>query len=145
MHGFPEDAMLAATISIGRLDWPPRSAAERTMSEPGYRRISGVGYCVTSVTQRRTAYLDVFDPDADALAELKAHYRRGGLGDMVLKRRSAGILLETVAPIRERRADLSRDMDLVMDVLRSGTAKAGAATQRTRETLMEGLRLFRLR
>jgi tryptophanyl-tRNA synthetase len=90
-------------------------------------------------------YLDAFDPNSEEVAELKAHYRRGGLGDMVLKRRLTTILQAIVGPIRERRAELSRDMDFVMDVLRVGTAKGRAATEQTKEAVMDGLGLFRLR
>ena len=85
-----------------------------------------------------------FDPDADAVTELKAHYRRGGLGDMVLKRRLTSILQATISPIRERRADLARDPDFVMDVLRSGTTKGRDVTERTKREIVEGLGLFRL-
>ena len=48
-------------------------------------------------------YLDAFDDEPEALAELKAHYRRGGLGDAVIKKRLDGSL-RTIAPIRARRS-----------------------------------------
>jgi len=87
--------------------------------------------------------LNAFDPDQEAVADLKSHYRRGRLGDMVLKRRLTVILQETIAPIRERRAALARDPDIVMDILRTGTAKGRAVTERTKEEVVEGLGLFR--
>jgi tryptophanyl-tRNA synthetase len=49
----------------------------------------------------------VTDEDRDAVADLKNHYRRGGLGDMVLKRRLTSILQTLLAPIRERRLSLA--------------------------------------
>jgi tryptophanyl-tRNA synthetase len=49
-------------------------------------------------------YLDILDDDHDAVAELKARYRRGGLGDAEVKRRIKAILCDIIGPIRERRS-----------------------------------------
>jgi tryptophanyl-tRNA synthetase len=75
------------------------------------------------------AYLDAFDPDSGAVAELKEHYRRGGLGDVALKRRLEGVLDTLIAPIRARRAQLGRDRAYIMEVLRTGSERAGATTE----------------
>jgi tryptophanyl-tRNA synthetase len=75
------------------------------------------------------AYLDAFDADSTAVAELKERYRGGGLGDVALKRRLEGVLEALVAPIRARRSELARDRAYVMDVLREGTERANARTQ----------------
>jgi len=90
------------------------------------------------------AYLDAFDLDTEAVAELKADYRRGGLGDMALKRRLTGILQATVAPIRDGRSELAADPDTIMDILRAGAEKGRQVTERTKAEIMEGLDLFRL-
>ena len=63
---------------------------------------------------------------------------------MMLKRRLAGILQETVAPIREKRAELARDPDSVMDILRTGTRRGREITERTKEEVAAGLGLIRL-
>jgi len=55
------------------------------------------------------AYLDLFDPHIDEIAKLKAQYRRGGLGDMVLKQRLADLLNDMLAPIRTRRHEYAQD------------------------------------
>jgi tryptophanyl-tRNA synthetase len=88
-------------------------------------------------------YLDAFDGDEAAVAELKAHYRRGGLGDMAVKKRLESVLQELLAPTRERRAAYARDQAYVLDVLRDGANKARAATQATFEEVRAGLGLFR--
>jgi len=116
-------------------------AVQRMYTDPNHLRASDPGRIEGNVV---FTYLDAFDPDVDAVAELKAHYRRGGLGDMALKRRLTGILQATVTPIRERRAELARDRDFVMDVLRSGTIKAREVTERTKEAVTDGLGLFKL-
>jgi tryptophanyl-tRNA synthetase len=74
-------------------------------------------------------YLDAFDPDRAAVEELKAHYRRGGLGDMVVKRRLDGVLQDLLAPIRTRRAEYAKDPGEVLHMLSKGcdTAREVAA------------------
>jgi tryptophanyl-tRNA synthetase len=62
-------------------------------------------------------YLDVFDPNAAEVAELKKQYKKGGLGDVVLKKRLATVLNTRLTPIRERRAELARNPKHVMDIL----------------------------
>lgn len=78
-------------------------------------------------------YLDVFSrpehfekylPEYKSLDELKAHYRRGGLGDMKIKRFLNDILQELIAPIRERRKELEKHQDEIMEILREGTTSA---------------------
>lgn len=80
------------------------------------------------------SYLDVFDPNKKELAKLKEHYRKGGLGDVVLKKRLTAILNDLLEPIRERRRELAGDPHEVMDILEAGTRRA---RQIARETLSE--------
>jgi tryptophanyl-tRNA synthetase len=75
-------------------------------------------------------YLDAFDPDRAVVEELKAHYRRGGLGDMVVKRRLDGVLQDLLAPIRTRRAEYAKDPGEVLNMLAKGCDSArGVAAQ----------------
>lgn len=69
------------------------------------------------------AYLDAFDPDVVGLEAMKDHYRRGGLGDVKVKRHLTDVLEATLAPIRERRADFARDLPQVREVVRLGTER----------------------
>ena len=66
-------------------------------------------------------------PDYANLDELKAHYQRGGLGDVKVKKFLNNVLQETLEPIRNRREELEKDPGYVMDVLRQGTEAAQAA------------------
>ena len=70
-------------------------------------------------------------PDYANLDELKAHYRRGGLGDVKVKKFLNNVLQETLEPIRLRRQELAKDPGYVMDVLRQGTEVAQAAAAET--------------
>jgi tryptophanyl-tRNA synthetase len=66
-------------------------------------------------------YLDVFGKDTHKIAELKAHYQRGGLGDMVVKRYLIEVLNDFLEPIRQRRAEWEKDKGAVVEILRAGT------------------------
>lgn len=87
------------------------------------------------------AYLDAFDPDPPAVEELKQRYRAGGLGDATVKRRLTEVLETVLAPIRERRRQLSRDADHVMRILRDGTERGRAVAQRTVAEVRQAMRL----
>ena len=63
-------------------------------------------------------------PQYKNLGELKAHYERGGLGDMVIKRFLTNILKELLTPIRERREELAKRPAEVYEILRKGSEKA---------------------
>jgi tryptophanyl-tRNA synthetase len=76
-------------------------------------------------------YLDVFDTRKDEVEELKAHYRRGGLGDMKLKKRLTEVLENFIGPIRARREELARNKDHVMKLLLEGTDRARQVTSKT--------------
>lgn len=78
-------------------------------------------------------YLDVFArdehfaaylPEYKNLDELKAHYKKGGLGDVKIKRFLNDILQETLEPIRNRRKELAKDIEGVYKILEEGTKKA---------------------
>ena len=85
-------------------------------------------------------YLDAFSrpehfssylPEYSSLEELKAHYRRGGLGDVKVKRLLIAILNEMLDPIRERRHYYEARIGEVYDILREGSEKARAAAAET--------------
>ena len=77
-------------------------------------------------------YLDVFDPEPEEVRELKEHYRRGGLGDVKVKRRLNRVLQDFLRPIRERREKYAQDRGEVMNILEQGTE---VARERAAETL----------
>ena len=79
------------------------------------------------------SYLDAFDPDQNTVQELKLHYQKGGLGDMVLKKRLAEVLEAFLAPIAQRRAEYVQDKDYVLQMLFSGTEQVQKVAQKTME------------
>lgn len=87
------------------------------------------------------SYLDIFDPDVEAIAELKAHYRRGGLGDVVLKRRLIDVLNNLIAPMRERRQEYAKDPEGIMNVALEGSAKVREVAAKTMDEVRRVMKL----
>lgn len=86
-------------------------------------------------------YLDAFDPDAAGLEELKAHYRRGGLGDGQVKKRLAEVLEAFLGPIRARREELAKDRGEVIRMLREGTERARETTAAVMADVRKAMRI----
>ncbi len=86
------------------------------------------------------AYLDAFAtddhfaeflPDYKNLDELKDHYRRGGLGDVKIKKFLIKVLQTELKPIYDRRLELAKDTDAVYEILKKGTQNAQAKAAQT--------------
>ena len=84
-------------------------------------------------------YLEAFAPDQEKVAEMKAHYERGGLGDVVCKRYLNEVLQEVIAPIRERRKELEKNMDYVYRIYEEGSKKANAIAEATLKRVREAM------
>mgnify|MGYP002569238853 FL=1 len=80
-------------------------------------------------------------PEYASLNELKAHYRRGGLGDVKVKRLLIAVLNETLDPIRARRREYENRIGEVYEILRAGSEKARATAA---ETLREVRRAMKI-
>jgi tryptophanyl-tRNA synthetase len=89
-------------------------------------------------------YLDVFDPNREEVAELKAQYISGGLGDVKVKRRLIEVLNTLLEPIRLRRAFFAQNTDEALKVLAAGTKKAQAEAEKTMKEVREAMGLMRL-
>ena len=72
----------------------------------------------------RPEYIEEFLPDYASLDELKDHYRRGGLGDVKVKKFLLSVLKAELGPIRSRREEWEKRIDDVYDILRSGSEAA---------------------
>lgn len=72
-----------------------------------------------------------FLPDYKNLDELKDHYRRGGLGDVKIKKFLIKVLQTELKPIYDRRLELAKDTDAVYEILRKGTQNAQAKAAQT--------------
>ncbi|HIV33002.1 MULTISPECIES: tryptophan--tRNA ligase [unclassified Alistipes] len=80
-------------------------------------------------------------PDYQSLDELKAHYRRGGLGDVKVKKFLIAILNETLEPIRERRAYFEEHISDVYEMLRAGSESARKVAAQTLHDVRNAMRI----
>ncbi|MDV7662408.1 tryptophan--tRNA ligase [Acinetobacter baumannii] len=131
---------LGNTIVLNASDKDIKKAVNAMYTDPNHLRIEDPGQVEGNIV---FTYLDAFDPNKEEVEELKAHYRRGGLGDGTVKKRLEGVLKELITPIRERREELAKDPDYIMDVLRQGTDKCRNITQQTLDEVKDGLGLFK--
>ncbi|WP_294605087.1 tryptophan--tRNA ligase [uncultured Lactobacillus sp.] len=86
-------------------------------------------------------YLDIFDPDKDKVAQLKADYQKGGLGDVKIKRYLNTVLEKELAPIRERRAKYEQNISAVYDMLIEGSKKANEVADQTLQEVRDAIGL----
>lgn len=86
-------------------------------------------------------YFSEYLPDYKNLDELKAHYQRGGLGDMVVKKFLNNVIQTELRPIRERRNDWEKRLPDVYEILKQGTAKARATAAQTLSEVKHAMRI----
>ena len=86
-------------------------------------------------------YFPAFLPEYQNLDELKAHYTRGGLGDVKIKKFLCKVLEEELAPIRERRAMWEGRLPEVYEMLRTGSEKARATAAATLADVRHAMRI----
>ena len=95
-------------------------------------------------------YLDAFSkpehfaeflPEYTNLDELKAHYTRGGLGDVKVKKFLNNVLQSELAPIRARRKEWEKDIPAVFDILKAGSEKAQAVAAKTLKEVKAAMKI----
>lgn len=95
-------------------------------------------------------YLDAFCKDEDFekylpdyknLDELKAHYMRGGLGDVKVKKFLNSVLQAELDPIRRRRKEYEADIPSVYQILKKGSQKAEAVAAKTLQDVKEAMKI----
>ena len=79
--------------------------------------------------------------DFASLDEVKAQYRAGGLGDMMIKNFLNAVLNDTLEPIRTRRAELEKDIPYVYEVLRKGSEVAREVAVQTLADVKKAMRI----
>ena len=95
-------------------------------------------------------YLDAFSrpehferhfPDYQNIEEMKAHYTRGGLGDMKVKKFLNNVLQDELEPIRNRRRELEKDIPAIYDILKEGSMRAREAAARTLDDVRRAMKI----
>ena len=128
----------------------PEEIQKKIMSmytDPGHLRVQDPGKIEGNTV---FTYLDAFClpehferylPDYPNLAELKAHYQRGGLGDVKVKRFLNSIMQETLEPIRNRRKEFSKDIPAIYEMLQQGCEVARAAAAETLADVKKAMKI----
>ena len=89
----------------------------------------------------RPEHFAQFLPDYQNLDEMKAHYSRGGLGDVKVKKFLNNVLQSELEPIRNRRRELEKDIPAVYEILRQGSLKAREAASRTLDDVKRAMKI----
>lgn len=116
-------------------------------TDPGHLRVQDPGKIEGNTV---FTYLDAFSrpehfelylPEYPNLAELKAHYQRGGLGDVKVKRFLNAIMQEELTPIRERRKEFEKDIPAIYEMLKNGCEVARAAAADTLSDVKKAMKI----
>ena len=129
---------LGNTLPLSASEEEIQRAVSAMYTDPNHLRVADPGQTEGNVV---FTYLDAFHADKAFVAEMKAHYRRGGLGDRQCKNALETCLQELLAPIRERRATYIQDKGMLLALLRRGSERAHELTQRTLHEVKRGLGL----
>ncbi len=81
-------------------------------------------------------YLDIFDPNKGEVEELKKQYKKGGLGDVAIKKRLIDVLDTLLSPIREKRKHFEKQPKVVDEIIQDGITKV----KRIAEASMQDIR-----
>lgn len=86
-------------------------------------------------------YLEAFDSDVKEVEELKRHYRKGGLGDVEVKKILIEVLENFLRPIRKKRAEFAKNPKEVMRILKKGTERARKIASQTLKEVRQAMKL----
>lgn len=116
-------------------------------TDPGHLRVQDPGKIEGNTV---FTYLDAFCkpehfekylPDYPNLDELKAHYQRGGLGDVKVKRFLNAIMQEELEPIRSRRKEFEKDIPAIYNILKKGSEVAREAAADTLSEYRQSMKI----
>ncbi len=147
------DGMAKMSKSLGNCIYLSDSADEirqkvmGMFTDPNHLRVTDPGDTKNNPT---FIYLDAFAtdghfakyaPEYANLDEMKAHYERGGLGDMKVKKLLNAVMQETLEPIRLRREELAKDIPAVWDMLYAGSQEAKAQAAETLSEVKKAMKI----
>ncbi len=89
----------------------------------------------------KDGHFEEYLPEYANLDELKAHYQRGGLGDVRVKKFLNNVLQEVLEPIRNRRKELQKDIPYVYEVLKKGSEKAEEVAAQTLDEVRSSMKI----
>ena len=147
------DGMAKMSKSLGNCIYLSDSAEEikrKVMgmyTDPNHIKVDDPGNTKDNPT---FIYLDAFAteehfakylPEYKNLDELKAHYERGGLGDMKVKKLLNAVMQEVLEPIRRRREELAKDIPAIWEMLKKGSEEAKSVAAQTLKEVKEAMKI----
>ena len=115
-----------------------RAKVMKMYTDPDHIRVEDPGKIEGNVV---FAYLDVFAEDNQKVAEMKAHYQKGGLGDVAVKKYLVEEMDKVLKPIRERREELAKNPEAIYEILRKGSEKAEKVAAQTLKELKQAMKI----
>lgn len=124
-----------------------KSKVKKMYTDPNHIKVSDPGNVENNTV---FIYLDAFVndehftkylPEYKNLDELKEHYKRGGLGDMVIKNFLFNVLNEILTPIREKRKEYENKLPEVINILKEGTKVANEHANNTLKEVKKAMGL----
>lgn len=125
---------LGNAISLSDTQEEIKQKIFQMFTDPTHLKISDPGQVEGNVV---FTYLDIFYPDKEEVESLKAHYKRGGLGDMTIKNILNNSIQDLLKDIREKRETIKQKD--VQEILYHGTAKASQRAKLTMEEVREAI------
>jgi tryptophanyl-tRNA synthetase len=125
---------LGNAISLSDTQEEIKQKIFQMFTDPAHLKISDPGQVEGNVV---FTYLDIFHPDKEEVESLKAHYKRGGLGDMTIKNILNNSIQDLLKNIREKRETIKQKD--VQEILYHGTAKASQRAKLTMEEVREAI------
>ncbi len=129
---------LGNCIYLSDSDIEIKKKVMQAYTDPNHIRVEDPGQVEGNVV---FTYLDIFDPNKEEVEELKKQYKKGGLGDVVLKERLTKVLIDLITPIRQKREGLAKDKEAILEIIKTGNKKA---QQYAEETMKEVRRAMKI-
>ena len=121
---------------------PSDAASRRLPGTDGKAKMSkSLGNCIYLEAFSRPEHFERYLPEYASLDELKAHYTRGGLGDVKVKKFLTAVMQEELEPIRKRRKEYERDIPAVYEILKKGSERAREIAAETLHEVKDAMRI----
>lgn len=115
-----------------------REKVMKMYTDPEHIRVEDPGKIEGNVV---FAYLDIFAEDKEKVAEMKTNYQKGGLGDVVVKKYLIEEMDKILKPIREKRAELEKNPEIIYEILRKGSLKAEKIAAQTLKEVKQAMKI----
>jgi tryptophanyl-tRNA synthetase len=86
-------------------------------------------------------YLDIFDPNKGEVEELKKQYKKGGLGDVLIKKRLIEVLDALLTPLREKRKYFEKNPELVNKIIEDGVEQVRIIAEASMEDIRKKMKI----